>query len=1010
MRVPVALKVINAAHLHSETARQRFVREARSAARLRHRNVASVFHLGQEGDNYFYAMEFIDGETVDARVKKFGPLKPALALKIAAQVARALNAAQTHELVHRDIKPANLMLVHEDDELIVKVIDFGLAKVALGGAGEDAATLTMSGFLGTPHFASPEQLEEREIDLRSDIYSLGVTLWFVLTGKTPFSGSVMQVMSQHITRQPPFEQLEGVPAPVVELLRGMLDKNPAQRPQTAIELRREIERCLEKIGDSPEAARTEPAAGDTTAASEAAETQFETGAAIGTRFIVSENVGSTEAGRVFRARDNLENRDVRLLALDRELLRDSEAIAQIEQDAVKLTALAHPNVLGVFGIENDGREAYLTLEWIDGFSLRDLLRARSELSLAEVLQLLPQAAAGIDAALTAQTALLGVTLPQLFVHFPAVPIASENLLRRTVETWPEFAVKFNALVISRDRFSLTWAGGQTIVGPRNPISDGDPDGPAQIVRELGAVVYEMLGGAPGAIGRARYTPLASVGEAGNEILRRAIVSPESFESAADFARVFAAPPEAAPLPVLRTPLETAAPDPHQTEVPILIPRAPVEVIAEIPPAEPAPLELPIAEPDLVPQPEPESPAAIPEPAPAPESATPFAPEIEHAAPRSRSLALPFGGIAALLVLAGVVQYSRTHTGIFDGKTIAISKPTPAVATPAPTPRPTPPPPPPPARTELAKAARNAADALEARQSIREGLKAWLAITRDYPEFKIGIVGLDGLIGRFRQRPGGLPRAEFEAMRDDITQAAKLNVLAAMLLLGEQLMTSEPATALEWFAAAAEKGDPIAMTKAALLLSNGVGPASDPEKVVHYLTGAAEMSEPNAMFALGQLHLSGDFGVKQDPVQGVALLRSAADKGSGRAKNALGICYRKGIGVGRDEKEAFRYFTQAVADGSVEAIGNLGVLYMYGEGTAKNLPKAVEQFKQASIKGDVESMFYYASCLEKGWGTLASKDEAEKWYLEAARAGHAGAADWCKKKGVGFEPAKPPAPE
>jgi serine/threonine protein kinase len=168
LRVPVALKVINAAHLHSEKARQRFVREARSAAKLRHRNVASVFHLGQEDDNYFYAMEFIDGETVDAWLKRQGPFTVEQALQIAGQVARALNAAQTHELVHRDIKPANLMLVNEDDELVVKVIDFGLAKVSLGG-DEDAAPLTISGFLGTPHFASPEQLEEREIDVRSDI-------------------------------------------------------------------------------------------------------------------------------------------------------------------------------------------------------------------------------------------------------------------------------------------------------------------------------------------------------------------------------------------------------------------------------------------------------------------------------------------------------------------------------------------------------------------------------------------------------------------------------------------------------------------------------------------------------------------------------------------------------------------------------------------------------------------------------------------------------------------------
>ena len=107
LRITVALKVINSTYLNSEIARQRFIREARSAAKLRHRHVASVFHLGTEGDTWFYAMEFIDGETVEALIKRQGPLTPVMALTITAQVARALNAAAQVGLVHRDIKPAN---------------------------------------------------------------------------------------------------------------------------------------------------------------------------------------------------------------------------------------------------------------------------------------------------------------------------------------------------------------------------------------------------------------------------------------------------------------------------------------------------------------------------------------------------------------------------------------------------------------------------------------------------------------------------------------------------------------------------------------------------------------------------------------------------------------------------------------------------------------------------------------------------------------------------------------
>ena len=250
LRIPVALKVINATYLNSEVARQRFVREARSAAQLRHRNVASVFHLGTEGDTWFYAMEFIDGETLDALIKRQGPLSPVLALTITAQVARALNAAAQHGLVHRDIKPANLMLVHEDDELVAKVIDFGLAKASVNADGEDAATLSLGGFVGTPHFASPEQLEEKELDSRSDIYSLGVTLWYMLAGQAPFAGSMAQVMSQHLSKPPPFEKLEGLPASVSDVLRKMLAKDPAERFQTPAELRKAVEAALEKIGNA----------------------------------------------------------------------------------------------------------------------------------------------------------------------------------------------------------------------------------------------------------------------------------------------------------------------------------------------------------------------------------------------------------------------------------------------------------------------------------------------------------------------------------------------------------------------------------------------------------------------------------------------------------------------------------------------------------------------------------------------------------------------------------------
>ncbi len=251
LRVNVALKVINSKFLESEIAQQRFLREARAAAQLRHPNVASVYHLGTSTEAFFYAMEFVDGETVEALIKRQGPIDPVVALQITLQVTRALAAAAKVHLVHRDIKPANLMLVREEDDFVVKVIDFGLAKSIKHEEDDDLATLSMGGFVGTAHFASPEQLEEKEIDVRSDIYSLGVTLWYMLVGEAPFGGSLAQVMSQHLHQPPPLEKLHGSPSSLRALVEKMIAKDPAQRPQTPGALRVEIENCLAAMRSAP---------------------------------------------------------------------------------------------------------------------------------------------------------------------------------------------------------------------------------------------------------------------------------------------------------------------------------------------------------------------------------------------------------------------------------------------------------------------------------------------------------------------------------------------------------------------------------------------------------------------------------------------------------------------------------------------------------------------------------------------------------------------------------------
>src|ERR1700693_2068309 len=164
LHCPVTLKVISERFLADESARLRFLREARAAASVRHPNVASVFHLGRTGQNYFYAMEFVEGETLENLIKRSGRLAIKLALDIAMQVAAGLAAVHKQKLVHRDIKPSNIMVsLEEGGAVTAKIIDLGLAKPAPDAPAEAAISIP-GAFAGTPEFASPEQFAGVGVD------------------------------------------------------------------------------------------------------------------------------------------------------------------------------------------------------------------------------------------------------------------------------------------------------------------------------------------------------------------------------------------------------------------------------------------------------------------------------------------------------------------------------------------------------------------------------------------------------------------------------------------------------------------------------------------------------------------------------------------------------------------------------------------------------------------------------------------------------------------------------
>ena len=350
-------------------------------------------------DSYFYAMEFIDGETVYSRVKREGPVDCVFGLDIAQQVACALIAAEEQQLVHRDIKPSNLMLVRESDgEILAKVIDFGLVKSAVAESSS-AGHLTVRGFVGTPYFASPEQLDRQPEDIRSDIYSLGVTLWYMLTGKPTFMGSMASVIAQHLEKTPAFDSLAILPAQVVAVLRRMLEKDKTKRIQTPWELRLELRSCIESLSAPQPATRPETKTTDTFETIELTsvrtpELRPEAGSVLKNRYRLIEDVNPANPGHIFHAEDIL----TRMRVTVRIFLTDPSILAEIDEEAERIKSSSHPNFVQLFAVERERNISFIVLEWLEGFPLVDLLRARRALTLREMLMLLQQIAPAVDAA------------------------------------------------------------------------------------------------------------------------------------------------------------------------------------------------------------------------------------------------------------------------------------------------------------------------------------------------------------------------------------------------------------------------------------------------------------------------------------------------------------------------------------------------------------------------------------------------------------------------------------
>jgi TPR repeat protein len=567
---------------------------------------------------------------------------------------------------------------------------------------------------------------------------------------------------------------------------------------------------------------------------------------------------------------------------------------------------------------------------------------------------------------------LDLALHQIFVHFSA-GFDRNALLHRPVPQWPAFVLKLNPLGITRElSASETWSGQQTMVGrPGSSTMAGTEQ--ARAIQALGAVVYELLGGTLSPLGSGadlgtRYTPLANLTEQGNEALRHALAAMPPYKKAYEFYRALA--------------------EVDDVPVDLMPPEAPARAAASAGAKSVAP------------------PPAIPVPPPLP----PYSQPSRSGAPLAIAAML-----VALILFGGGAYYFVAPLFHKPAIARADNPPVNPDETPPDTPPEKPPVDPPvtppkqeekppftPSRTELLKEAAKAAQSRETAEDWPGAISAWAAIKRDFPESDVGKVRMEMIIERLRGRGAEANQQDFPSLREVLTQAAQLDIVAAMMFLAENLRATEPEESFRWYSAAADHGQVSALTITGLMLSNGYGCERDLAKAVDALRRAASLGDARAKTALADCYLHGT-NVPQDSKKAVELLMEAVEGNDARGMDLLATCYDQGNGTAPNPEEALRLYARAADLGFNHSLGNLAVLYIKGRGTKRADPlKAIELLQKGTRAGDDFCLLLYAKCLETGTGVKPNAALSREYYVKAAEAGNAEAQKLCTDRGYDFQ--------
>ncbi len=529
LKKEVALKVFNTRLLTDPKSKARFIQEAQEQAGLRHQHIAAIEDLGEEGGVPYYAVEFCDGGDLRKLVERNGgPLETPVAFTLIRQVLDALKFAHVKGLIHRDIKPSNIMLSVGDAPLpSAKLIDFGLVQRIHQHLEGSRVALTMDGqTLYTPQYASPEQVQEDPLDEGTDIFSLGMTLWYLLRGSDPCSGAVGPILAERVQMEVSYESKlpENLPAKARQILQKMVDKDRRRRYGRAHEVVADIAAFLAESGSTDECLR-----------SLIRLFPRNRGAVIVVRpteswrnyYKLAGGAQQIYPGKPTEAQSLADSHTV-WLELQRQDL-PLPAVKEMKELAKKISAKPHPNFMR-FAELAEYRDGWVCAwEPVQGEDLLGILRRQGTAPLAKAAPFLGQLSVALDYARTLRLGGLAANPGEILV-VPATGVAKAGT-PVFKGSWDEVRPRLRPILTppaagdsaSANATMVTFAGG---AGDAGVTGGGLGNGAFCYTASFASLIYFMLGGRSPAL-PARFDPSAMVrisglGEEGNNFLAEAI--------------------------------------------------------------------------------------------------------------------------------------------------------------------------------------------------------------------------------------------------------------------------------------------------------------------------------------------------------------------------------------------------------------------------------------------------------------------------------------------------------